>query len=411
MTDHETFLTLASRQLHEDLSKAEDSALREHLAACPACRSLVAEMRSDDARLRTVLVVDDPVAPGVRRRVLEEAAGQRRLDPRLALAIAATLVLAILGLAAISGGAPGPAVPPASTPPPSKVPSPTATSSPVGSPSATATLSGVYTYSVFGGPGRGVSITAQQVGSAVTGRWSLWHVGENPDQTDGSVTCLVVRGREAFAFGTADDGGPAAFFWVHDGGKTSADRAMTWVQDPGEAASELEGWCRNAGAGYGQLQPVPLTSGDVIVEPAGAAASPSAASSANGAYAYSVSPGAMRPGLDVRAPRGASVGEWSHMNPANGTSYGGPVTCLVIDGHDAWLARPATPASDGSVGRAAFIYVHDGGQGGKDDPANLWMNDRGRTLSTMEGWCESRFIPAVPFPLNEGDVTVDAGGG
>ena len=96
-----------------------------------------------------------------------------------------------------------------------------------------------------------------------------------PPKTDGSVTCLVVRGRDAFAFGTADDGGPAAFFWVHDGGKTSADRAMTWVQDPGEAASELEGWCRNAGAGYRQLQPVPLTSGDVIVELAGAA-SPSA---------------------------------------------------------------------------------------------------------------------------------------
>ena len=246
-------------------------------------------MRSDDARLRTLLVVDDPVASGVRRRVLEEAAGQGRLDPRLALAIAATLVLATLGLAATFAGAPGPAVPP-STPTSSIAPSPAATTSPGGSAagsetppaasttplSATATLSGVYTYAVFGGPGRGVSITAQQVGSAVTGRWSLWHVGQDPVKTDGSVTCLVVRGRDAFAFGTADDRGPAAFFWVHDGGKTSADRAMTWVQDPGEAASELEGWCRNAGAGYRQLQPVPLTSGDVIVELAGAAASPSA---------------------------------------------------------------------------------------------------------------------------------------
>jgi hypothetical protein len=277
MTDHETFLTLASRQLHEDLSPAEDAALREHLAACRACRSLVAEMRSDDARLRTLLVVDDPVASGVRRRVLEEAAGQGRLDPRLALAIAATLVLATLALAATFAGASGPAVTPASTPTLSIAPSPTATRPAASTtPPATATLSGVYTYAVFGGPGRGVSITAQQVGSAVTGRWSLWHVGQNPDKTNGPVTCLVVRGRDAFAFGTADDGGPAAFFWVHDGGKTSADRAMTWVQDPGEAASELEGWCRNAGAGYRQLQPVPLTSGDVIVELAGAAASPSA---------------------------------------------------------------------------------------------------------------------------------------
>ena len=290
MTDHETFLTLASRQLHEDLSPAEDAALREHLAACRACRSLVAEMRSDDARLRTLLVVDDPVASGVRRRVLEEAAGQGRLDPRLALAIAATLVLAIAGPGRDLRRRTRTRGPAASTPTSSIAPSPAATTSPGGSAagsetppaasttplSATATLSGVYTYAVFGGPGRGVSITAQQVGSAVTGRWSLWHVGQDPVKTDGSVTCLVVRGRDAFAFGTADDRGPAAFFWVHDGGKTSADRAMTWVQDPGEAASELEGWCRNAGAGYRQLQPVPLTSGDVIVELAGAAASPSA---------------------------------------------------------------------------------------------------------------------------------------
>jgi hypothetical protein len=280
MTDHETFLTLASRQLHEDISTAEDAALREHLAACPTCRSLVAEIRRDDARLRAVLVVDDPVTSGVRRRVLEEAAGPSRIDPRVALAIAATLVLAMLGMAALFAGAPGPAVPPTPTPGPSDLPP--SSGVPSSRPSAAATLSGVYTYAVFGGPGRGVSITAQQVGSAVTGRWSLWHVGQNPDQTDGPVRCLVVRGQDAFAFGTADDGGPAAFFWVHDGGKTAADRAMTWVQDPLEPASELEGWCRNAGAGYGQLQPVPLTSGDVIVELAGVAASPSAGPSASG---------------------------------------------------------------------------------------------------------------------------------
>jgi hypothetical protein len=34
------------------------------------------------------------------------------------------------------------------------------------------------------------------------------------------------------------------------------------------------------------------------------------------------------------------------------------------------------------------------------------MNDPGQTLATMEGWCTSRFIPAGPYPLDEGDVTV-----
>ena len=53
------------------------------------------------------------------------------------------------------------------------------------------------------------------------------------------------------------------------------------------------------------------------------------------------------------------------------------MTCLVIDGHDAWLAGPATTASDGSVDRAAYIHVHDGGPGGNDDSAILRINDPG----------------------------------
>ena len=85
----------------------------------------------------------------------------------------------------------------------------------------------------------------------------------------------------------------------------------------------------------------------------------------------------------------------------------GPVTCLVIDGQDAWLAGPATTVSDGTTDRAAFLFVQDGGRGGTSDTAVLWMKTvRGQTLATMEGWCTSRFIPTGPFPLDEGDVTV-----
>lgn len=424
MTDHEPFLTLAARELHEDLSASEAAELREHVAACPACRALVADLRRDDARLRAVLVADDTVAPRVRRRIVDEAAGKRRIDPRLALAIAAALILAIVGLASVFVGAPGPAVPP-TTPPASAAPTSSAAPTPSESPglggshapsneasalpTAQATLSGVYTYAVFGGPGRGVSITAQDFGSAVTGRWSLWHIGTNPGQTDGAVTCLVVRGRDAFAYGEADDGGASAFFWVHDGGDTSADRAITWVQDPGEPAAELEGWCRNAGAGYAQVQPVPLTTGDVIVESADSAVGLAAGPSVNGAYSYTVGSGSTRrDSVAARLEGERAAGEWSQMIPASGgVSIGGPVTCLVIDGHDAWLAGPATTASDGSVGRSALVYVHDGGPGPDDDTAVLRMNDPGQTLTTMEGWCESQFIPAEPFPLDDGNVTVD----
>jgi hypothetical protein len=91
------------------------------------------------------------------------------------------------------------------------------------------------------------------------------------------------------------------------------------------------------------------------------------------------------------------------------TTFGGPVTCLVVDGPEAWIAGPATSASDGTTDRAALLYVRDGGPGGRDDAALLWMNDPGQTLETMEGWCRSRFIPGEPYPLDDGDVTVTAG--
>jgi hypothetical protein len=96
------------------------------------------------------------------------------------------------------------------------------------------------------------------------------------------------------------------------------------------------------------------------------------------------------------------------MVPATGggSSAGGPVTCLVVDGRDAWLAGPATTTSDGSTDRAAFLFVHDGGPDGEGDTAILWMNDPGQTLATLEGWCEAKFIPAEPYPLDEGDVVV-----
>ena len=142
-----------------------------------------------------------------------------------------------------------------------------------------------------------------------------------------------------------------------------------------------------------------------------ASAVPVAGGSVNGAYSYTVAPGATRRDTVAARLEGGPAGEWSRMVPATGegTSLGGPVTCLVIDGPDAWLAGPATTSTDGSADRAAFLFVHDGGPGGVGDTAILWVTDPGQTLTTMEQWCESRFIPADPYPLDDGDVTVSAG--
>ena len=289
--EHERFLMLAARDLHEGLGPEESRILQEHLAACPSCRRAVTGMRRDDAALRTLLV-EAPVAPRVRSAVIDAARGRRRFGSgaRLVPVLAAVLIVGILGFAVVAGGIaprpstePTPSAPPA-TPNPSASPSPDASAAPSGTPAPSAST---------------------------------------------------------------------------------------------------------------------VPSGSASLAPA-------LGGSVNGAYAYSVRPGATRrDSVSARLDDGPT-GEWSRMVPADGSgnSFGGPITCIVIDGQDAWLAGPATFASDGSTNLAALLVVHDAGPGGEADRAVLWMTDPGQTLATMEGWCRDKFIPADPYPLDDGNVTI-----
>jgi hypothetical protein len=284
MTDHETFVLLAAKQISEPLTAEEEAELGAHLAACPECRSTAAGMRRDDIRLRAELGVAK-VSPRVRRRVLDEAAGHRHIDRRLILGLAAALAVSAIGVPLIVGGAlvadPSPSV---------KTHSPT----------LAPTLA--------------------------------------PDPS--STSSLIVASPSALA---------------------------------------------------PEVSPSPETSGPFVV----------------GNYVYGTAP----PRRDTLAARfdGVAVGEWSRRTPATGDSstfYGGPVTCLVISGSDAWLAGPATTATDGSTDRAAFIHVTDGGPDGEGDTAFLWLTNPGQTIVTMTDWCEKRFIPAEGLPLTTGDVLV-----
>ena len=92
MTDHESFVLLAAKQLSEPLSSAEEDELAAHLAECPRCRSIAAGMRRDNDRLQAELGAA-PVSPRVRARVLDETTGRRRIDGRLVLGLAAVLLL------------------------------------------------------------------------------------------------------------------------------------------------------------------------------------------------------------------------------------------------------------------------------------------------------------------------------
>ena len=129
-----------------------------------------------------------------------------------------------------------------------------------------------------------------------------------------------------------------------------------------------------------------------------------------GNYVYGTTP-PRRDTLAAHFEEGRTVGEWSRRSPATGDNsdfFAGPVTCLVISGSDAWLAGPATTATDGET-VAAFIHVTDGGPDGEGDTAFLWQAKGGQTLVTMTEWCETRFIPADGLPLTTGDVLIRDG--
>jgi hypothetical protein len=287
MTDHEPYLLLAAKQVGEGLSDAEEDELTAHLAACPSCRATATAMRRDDILLRGELGVV-PVSPRVRRRVMDEATGRRRIDWRLMLTLAATLLLAGAG-----------------------------------------------------------------------------------------ATVLGIGARQ-------DTPSPAPSI-------------ESIAPSPSVAAVD-------------SIAPSP----SAVATPSAASASPSPspvlAWSVDGAYEYGKAP-PKRDTIAVHMENGKPVGEWSRKEPAVAPSrfYGGPITCLIVEGKDAWMAGPATTATDGTKRRAAFIHVHDGGRDGKGDRVVLWLSTASQTITTMEQWCQRRFIPAGPFPLTSGDVAVDDG--
>ena len=290
MTDHESFVLLAARQLSEPLSPAEEDELAAHLAECPRCRSIAAGMRRDNDRLHGELGAA-PVSPRVRTRVLEETTGRRRTDLRLVLGLAAVLLLGALGASFIAGGRAE------STPPPSM-------------------------------------------------RAALPTLAPTPS----SVPSLS-------------------------------------VPSPSPASP--------------RLSPTP-SEPTLSPSPSGSVAFVAAA------YTYGQRP----PRKDTVAARfedGEPMGEWSRIMPADGSgdTWGGPITCLVISGSDAWLAGPATTSN--GITEAAMIHVHDGGPGGENDSALIWLAPRGQTITTVTNWCLNKFEPAELSPLTDGDVEVHDG--
>jgi hypothetical protein len=119
------------------------------------------------------------------------------------------------------------------------------------------------------------------------------------------------------------------------------------------------------------------------------------------------------------ALRAASI-DAHGTDPVKGTwslnDRSGPVTCLVVQGADAFMFGPAAVG-----GRAAFFWVHDGGMpGSAGDLAVTWIQDLPgddlppgldpQTIEEMESWCLNASGPdgIQQFPVASGNLTVRA---
>lgn len=90
------------------------------------------------------------------------------------------------------------------------------------------------------------------------------------------------------------------------------------------------------------------------------------------------------------------TGTWSREQLVpDGSSARGSVSCLVVDGPDAWVAGPVTRGTE-PLGVAAFLWVHDGGlPHGEGDMATTWIADLGvQTLADMEALCQAKATTA-----------------
>jgi hypothetical protein len=155
-------------------------------------------------------------------------------------------------------------------------------------------------------------------------------------------------------------------------------------------------------ARVGAIGTVACLAGLAIAATATAAA---ATDRATGTYTYTTS-GPRSVSLDAHGSDPVK-GTWTLASGART----GPVTCLVVQGADAFIYGP--PAAGGD--RAAFLWVHDEGKPGTaGDLAVTWVQDLPGevpdpyTREDMESWCRSagEGFPAGLYPLDSGNLTV-----
>jgi hypothetical protein len=120
-----------------------------------------------------------------------------------------------------------------------------------------------------------------------------------------------------------------------------------------------------------------------------------------GTYGYTSTSGPKTVSIDAHGTDPVK-GTWSFRSTR--ANIRGVVTCLVVDGSDAWLAGTPT---NGEFG--AFFYLHDGGTPGTNDLAVTWIQDPGQPFEQLQGWCETQYTDVPLFEVESGNLVVRSG--
>lgn len=148
----------------------------------------------------------------------------------------------------------------------------------------------------------------------------------------------------------------------------------------------------------------------LILASAPAAAAPTGPGHAAGSYNYHPFGNVPGRSLTVFAEGPAAYkGSWATFDPDTGVVLrAGLVTCLSVDGGDAWMAGPETYRAAGlQAASGAFLHVRDGGAvGPAGDAATTWFADPGQTLLELVGWCRTQNSDLELWALASGDIEV-----
>ena len=137
-----------------------------------------------------------------------------------------------------------------------------------------------------------------------------------------------------------------------------------------------------------------LVAGGMILPAFGAASAAGPSDSLVGGYKYHTFTGGARQVSISAHAAGSVTGSWAFQD------LRGMVTCLVVDGNEAWAAGP------GASGPGAFFYVIDGGASGEYDVVVTWGQDPWQPLEELIGWCQTKNTDFPLFAVEKGNVTV-----